>query len=339
MLTLWREEARLANPKQFLSCVLEELLGAFAYRYGCVLIRPLAQIGPEAMVARADPGAGENTITVTDLLERGERTRWRQLLSPGLKEFVLKQNDLVEGAVSLREASLVSGVEPEGPARDLSVVSVGLAQGDHGIGSLHLIAEGPAALREEERSLLLNVAHQVSVLLENRSLQQSTRVDPLTRLFNRGYMIDRLKEEITRTSRTGRPFTFLMLDVDHFKSINDTYGHPAGDEILYSLAAYLKRSCRASDAICRYGGEEIGMILADTAAEGAKVFAENIRQGIAALPFAAPDRDPIRITASLGFAQYDGARDLNPEEIIKRADEALYVAKNEGRNRWRAFES
>jgi diguanylate cyclase (GGDEF)-like protein len=180
------------------------------------------------------------------------------------------------------------------------------------------------------------VAAQMSVALDNRSLQYANRVDPLTRLYNRGYMNDRLREEMLRTSRTNRPFTMMLLDIDHFKKVNDTHGHPAGDEILVGLAALLKRSCRASDAICRYGGEEIALLLVDTPLTGAKIFAENIRKTIENESFSIPDGKSLRITASMGLAEFP-SQAASMGELIKHADDALYKAKREGRNSWRAF--
>lgn len=340
MLTLWQDQEKLADTKEFLSAMLEELLQGLPFSYGCIIIRPLAQIGPEVVLARVDRRRrGHDEITVTDIMERTERTLWLHSLSPELKDFLLRQNEQLSGGVTIVQSGLTASIEPSSRVAELSVASVGLAQGKHHIGAVHLISDRPRFdLSPTDRDFLLNVASQVSVLLENRSLQYSTRVDTLTRLYNRGYMMDRLREEITRTSRTDRPFTFLMLDVDHFKKINDTYGHPAGDEILIALSALLKRSCRASDAICRYGGEEIGIILADTAVEGARIFAENIRKAIESQPFLVDGLKPIQVTASMGFAQYRGEPDLTLEEIIKRADGALYAAKHGGRNQWRAYE-
>ena len=145
-------------------------------------------------------------------------------------------------------------------------------------------------------------------------------------------MNDRLREELLRTSRTKQPFTFLLLDVDHFKKVNDTFGHLAGDEVLVALSALLKRSCRASDAICRYGGEEIAIILVDTPLSGAKIFAENIRKAVESQPVAFEGKT-IPITISAGLAEFPGQAS-SYTEVIARADKALYEAKTGGRNRW-----
>jgi diguanylate cyclase (GGDEF)-like protein len=241
------------------------------------------------------------------------------------------------GDQRLLQEPINAAIEPEGVVRQLHVVTIRLAQGNQHMGSLHLITEKERfSLTASEEEFLGSVAQQVSVALDNRSLQFANRVDPLTRLYNRGYMSDRMREEMLRTSRTNRPFTLLLLDIDHFKNVNDTYGHQAGDEILVALSLLLKRSCRASDAICRYGGEEIALILVDTPLPGAKTFAENIRKTIESEPFTIPDGKTIRITASMGLAEFPSQAG-GMQELVKHADDALYKAKREGRNGWRAF--
>jgi diguanylate cyclase (GGDEF)-like protein len=338
MLSLWKEQEKAEDTKNFLSHILEEILQGLPFHYGCIIIRPLAQIGPEVILARIErTRSGKEEISVTDILERSDRTLWLSSLSPELKNFLLKTNQEGSNNLKVLQEVVTASIEPETPVKKLTVVSLGLAQGKQHMGSLHLIAEAERfSLSASEEEFLESVAAQVSVALDNRSLQYSTRVDPLTRLYNRGYMNDRLREEMLRSSRTSHPFTLLLLDIDHFKKVNDTYGHPAGDEVLVGLSSLLKRSCRASDALCRYGGEEIALILVDTSLSGAKTFAENIRKTIASETFSIPDGKTIRVTVSMGFAEFPSQAG-SMAELVKRADEALYQAKREGRNGWRAF--
>jgi diguanylate cyclase (GGDEF)-like protein len=338
MLMLWKEQEKAADTKDFLSHILEEVLQGLPFEYGCIIIRPLAQIGPEVILARIErTRSGKDEISVTDILERSDRTLWLSSLSAELKDFLLKMNHESGPDLRLLQETLTASIEPEGAVRNLKVVSLRLAQGNQHMGSLHLIAEsGKAVLNASDEEFLLSVAAQVSVALDNRALQLTTRVDALTRLYNRGYMDDRLREEMMRTSRTHRPFTLMILDIDHFKKVNDTHGHPAGDEVLVGVSALLKRSCRASDAICRYGGEEIAIVLADTPLSGAKIFAENLRKTIETESFSIPDGKTIRITASMGLAEFPSQAG-SMQELIKHADDALYRAKREGRNVWRAF--
>lgn len=337
MLMLWREQEKAEDTKDFLSHILEEVLQGLPFHYGCIIIRPLAQIGPEVILARIErQKTGKDEISVTDILERSDRTLWLSSLSPELKEFLLKMNQDTSNLRLVQEV-LTAKIEPESPVRNLSIVSLPLKQGEQHMGSLALITERERfALNASDEEFLVSVAAQVSVALDNRSLQFATRMDPLTRLYNRGYLNDRLREEMMRTSRTNRPFTLMILDIDHFKKVNDTYGHQAGDEVLVGISALLKRSCRASDAICRYGGEEIALVLVDTPLAGAKTFAENIRKTIETEAFSIPDGKTLRITASMGLAEFPSQAG-SMQELIKHADDALYKAKREGRNVWRAF--
>lgn len=340
MLTLWREQAKSEDTKSFLSKMLEEVLHGMPFTYGCIIIRPIASIGPEVIFARVERDSDKaplesNEVSVFDVLDRKERTQWLSNLSPELKSYLLQKNQETPSVQELLQGMIHASVLPGMPTQKLSVVSVALSQGKQHLGSLHLISEQQNFhLRETDKEFLQSLATQVAALLDNRALQFATRVDPLTQLYNRGYMNDRLREEIVRTSRTNRPFTFLLLDIDHFKQVNDTHGHPAGDEVLVGLANLLKRSCRASDTICRYGGEEIAILLADTSGTGAQVFAENIRKLIEREEFPVDVGKSLRITASIGFAEFP-SHAQGAEDLIKNADDALYRAKREGRNDWR----
>jgi diguanylate cyclase (GGDEF)-like protein len=338
MLSLWREQEKAEDTKVFLSHILEEVLQGLPFHYGCIIIRPLLEIGPEVILARIErKQQGNEEVSVTDILERSDRTHWLSSLSPALKEFLLRMNQETTVGFRLLQNEITASIEPDGLVKELRLVSLRLEQGTQHMGSLHLITESENfSLSVGDEEFLQSVAAQMSVALENRSLQNATRVDPLTRLYNRNFMNDRLQEEMLRSSRTNRPFTLIILDIDYFKQVNDNFGHPAGDEVLLGVAGLLRRSCRASDAICRYGGEEIAIILVDTPLAGAKVFAENIRKTIANESFPIPEGKTIRITASMGIAEFP-SQAASIGELVKHADDALYRAKREGRNIWRAF--
>jgi two-component system cell cycle response regulator len=154
--------------------------------------------------------------------------------------------------------------------------------------------------------------------------------DQLTGLNNRRYMMGQLDALLERTSSGGDPVSLLMLDIDHFKRVNDTWGHTLGDEVLREVAIRLASSVRAVDIPCRYGGEEFVVVMPATRLTDAARIAERIRTTISAEPFAVGDRE-IPVTVSLGVSASDGADD-RPESLIRRADEALYEAKAAGRN-------
>jgi diguanylate cyclase len=169
---------------------------------------------------------------------------------------------------------------------------------------------------------------------QNQLLSEESRTDGLSGLLNRRYWEDAVAGAFRRLPGGGRPVSLLMLDIDHFKSINDEHGHPVGDEVIRSVAAILRASLRDGDVPGRYGGEEFGVLLPDTPAAGATVIAERIRRRIEG---AALTRSGLRATVSVGIAEL-GPQDVDYTVGISHADRALYAAKERGRNRSERFE-
>ena len=161
-------------------------------------------------------------------------------------------------------------------------------------------------------------------------LSQRAQIDGLTGLWNRAYFQTRWSEEVSRSSRHNRPLSVAMFDADHFKSINDTYGHPAGDSVLQGIGKVLQREARASDICARYGGEEFVVIMPDTAPADAKVFCERVRTAIEAVSW--PRHPERKVTCSIGIAGAAESVLLTPEQWIELADRNLYAAKKGGRN-------
>ncbi|QEH31794.1 Response regulator PleD [Aquisphaera giovannonii] len=164
-------------------------------------------------------------------------------------------------------------------------------------------------------------------------LEARAHIDALTGLANRGLLEDRLPREWEGCRRRGQPLSILMADLDHFKSINDTYGHAAGDEVLRRAAAAMAHSVRVSDLVARYGGEEFVVVAPDCGPETAIDLAERFRLAVAALRIV-EHGVPIPVTASVGVASVvaDDLDDATPAALLKRADDALYHAKQSGRN-------
>jgi two-component system cell cycle response regulator len=158
--------------------------------------------------------------------------------------------------------------------------------------------------------------------------------DGLTGLFNRRYFDRRLREEIAHAKRHKRPFSLVLLDLDHFKLVNDTYGHEDGDRVLRHIAEVAQAQLREDDVACRYGGEEFILLLRGTSGMAARVVANRLRANLADRPISLGPTDELRhITFSAGVAAADERNAYDTEEIVSRADAALYRAKRAGRNR------
>ncbi len=194
------------------------------------------------------------------------------------------------------------------------------------------------ALVEVQRQANLYLEQTVKARTEelqqaNQKLQEINTLDPLTQVKNRGYFNDNIDREYQRAIRTKSPLTLIMLDIDHFKQINDQYGHQIGDKAIIHIANILTELIRRpSDAIARYGGEEFAIILPDTDANGANIVAERIRATIEDTPLES-EKGSIRITASLGYSTCLPGESESSNTMIAQADEALYAAKHKGRNR------
>ncbi|MDF1781245.1 MAG: GGDEF domain-containing protein [Alcanivoracaceae bacterium] len=159
------------------------------------------------------------------------------------------------------------------------------------------------------------------------------RTDPLTRIHNRRSILSLLDKEIARTLRHGPPLAIALLDMDYFKKINDTWGHPTGDRVLKRAAKILQETIRECDAVGRFGGEEFMLLLPDTSLEGARILTERCREALSASTVMTENGEKISITASFGLTSNEGNLNLNSTELVKAADDALYTAKDEGRNR------
>ncbi|WP_428739321.1 sensor domain-containing diguanylate cyclase [Sulfurimonas sp.] len=156
--------------------------------------------------------------------------------------------------------------------------------------------------------------------------------DPLTKLYNRRYFTDISEQIFKMCMRNSQPLATVMLDIDKFKDINDTYGHAIGDLVLTELSNLLKNSCRDNDVVCRYGGEEFVLLLPRTNIDGANKVAQNIKQNVEKLIITTTKHKTFNFTVSLGVSEINFSVEKSIEKSLSRADKALYIAKNEGRN-------
>jgi diguanylate cyclase (GGDEF)-like protein len=169
----------------------------------------------------------------------------------------------------------------------------------------------------------------------NDELKRLARTDNLTGLANRGAFIDVAKAELERVKRYDSDATVLLMDIDHFKKVNDIHGHGAGDQALMSLAEILKTAARSIDMPARYGGEEFVFLLANTNVSGAMIIAERLRKAVAQIVTPSPFGG-FGFTVSIGVASFD-QEDKDWSDAIRKADEAMYRAKKLGRNRVVAY--
>lgn len=165
---------------------------------------------------------------------------------------------------------------------------------------------------------------------EQKLVEMNTK-DALTGIYNRRFLETRLQEECERQQRYFRPLSLLMIDIDFFKKVNDTYGHQGGDLVLQSVAAKAASAIRKTDFIARYGGEEFCCLLPETPADAAEIVAESLRKHIEDMENSF-DNKLIKVTISLGISTF--VPEDSPDTLLKRADEALYQAKHSGRNRF-----
>jgi diguanylate cyclase (GGDEF)-like protein len=195
------------------------------------------------------------------------------------------------------------------------------------------VEERTSELVELTRKLVDEISERKHV--EERLARIATS-DMLTGVMNRRAMFEQLRYQLVRHQRNKTPFVILVADVDHFKNINDTYGHDVGDQALIAVADILLNSTRSQDLISRWGGEEFLILLPDTDLKGGAIAAEKIRSRMSEEAVKA-DKHSLKLTLSIGVAEYKYGQTI--EKCIKDADSALYQAKNQGRNRVEVFES
>lgn len=187
-----------------------------------------------------------------------------------------------------------------------------------------------AMLENELRAAELSRAHN-QLMHELDSAQRLALIDPLTRLWNRGGIEEILKREWAKTTRNGEPLCVVMADLDHFKAVNDTLGHPIGDVVLKTAARRLLSALRTEDAVGRFGGEEFLIVLNGCQPGMLESTLERIRATVSVEPVET-EAGPVPITMSLGAATMSKEFPISSEALVKRADQALYAAKNAGRN-------
>jgi diguanylate cyclase (GGDEF)-like protein len=248
-------------------------------------------------------------------------SRWLSLRGKEFEEVLVRTANAAHGFADIFEVTLPSAAEMEGilrQARD-TLVQVTLRAA--------LVASSSKA--DVQR-----------LSAEKKTLEQHFSRDSLTRLFARAHMDAALAQTYEDAVRFGQPLSLLFCDIDHFKKVNDTYGHATGDKVLVAVARAIETSARQLDVVGRYGGEEFVMVLPDTQSKGAMVVAERIRASVEGLAFSIGNDHPMRVTISVGVATHGEAwMSGNVGDLLAAADAALYAAKRGGRNRSVAHQS
>lgn len=308
----------------------------------------------EAMVV----GLGEAyELDAVTLFIRDMRHEIRQLLQaedahaepPRGLQFVEALEGLAPQYINLRQPWLgpftasAHGLIFPGRGELGSCALLPLRRGGELIGCLNFASCDPERFtRSKGVDFLRHLADIGSVCLENainRSrLVRSGITDVLTGLYNRRYLQHRLVDELARARRDNRPLACVMLDVDHFKPVNDHWGHQAGDKVLAQIAQVIREECRESDVPIRYGGEEFAVLLPGAGMAEASGIAERIREAIEISEFALPGGNALRLTISAGVScarlgRHDEELKLRGDQLIAEADMQLYRAKSAGRNR------
>ena len=183
------------------------------------------------------------------------------------------------------------------------------------------------------KELLARVNRELQLQDLQKKLKELASTDPMTRLYNRRFFTTMASHSLDLAKRNKKTLSLVMIDIDKFKNVNDTYGHQVGDDVIIHLANVFLENKRDSDIVCRYGGEEFVILFPNTSIEGAKKVAEKIREKVEASTINLAANKSLKYTISLGVAQVEVESEINIEQALKRADDALYEAKESGRNR------
>jgi diguanylate cyclase (GGDEF)-like protein len=200
---------------------------------------------------------------------------------------------------------------------------------------IRLAEENDARMRAFEDRIGKLEGENLDLLMQNRALSEISARDALTGLYNRWYVMEKIDSEMNRALRHGAPMSLLMLDLDHFKNVNDSFGHSVGDQVLKNVGQVLRESCRVYDVPGRYGGEEFCIVLPDTRVGNTTAVAERIRNRLASTQIPIGNTS-VTVTASIGVAGMDSVSEegvVSAAALLDRADRALYAAKHHGRNR------
>jgi two-component system cell cycle response regulator len=296
-----------------------------------------------AVVTSYDAHAGKHRVLAVEAGETADES-WNDLAGKlkglefddgaGLVAMAIKNRHYMPATGDLLDPETVVFNARTRLRRAKSLLVLPLVRGDQVLGSITLAASKAEQYSAATREMLRVISHQMGVSLQNarmyQSMEERATTDGLTGLTNHRAFQERLSVLHALAERTGQKFSIILTDIDHFKGINDTYGHPVGDQVLKRVSALLAGRARKVDIVARYGGEEFVLVLPDTDGEGAAFFANKLREDIEAQVMNS-EHGNFNVTISMGVAEFPGdSRDR--QELIEFADQSLYFCKEHGRN-------
>lgn len=234
---------------------------------------------------------------------------------------------------NIRKEKIFENKEGDDNNNIKSMICVPLMVRQDAIGVMNIVNKQSGRFNNDDLQIALTMANQAAVVIEKARLYNLATVDGLTGLVVRRHFQSKMEEEFRRAKRYNKPLSYLMTDIDHFKKFNDTYGHQTGDAVLREVAQIVRKSVRDTDIAARYGGEEFCVILPETEPEGARQFAERLRQSVESATFRGAQGEELKVTISVGVSCIPYTNPENAAEMIKLADDSLYVCKRNGRNR------
>ena len=345
--TAFAGAASLAETRR-LAAELRQLLDMSSALSRSLDPKDVAQLIAEHLVR----AVGADRAQISDWDASGNRVRTLGCYPPEHRDTIEDFYSLDQYPLTARvlDDGVIATVDADEPDADPAEVAELRREGMRGLIMLPLVAKGAAIGIAEITSvgrptdepgritLARTMAHEAAMALENARVYEAARKladrDPLTGYFNHRYLHERLSEEVVRAIRTRRPLSVVMLDLDDFKLVNDTFGHVYGDRVLVYVAETIRATLRASDVAARYGGDEFAVILPETTVHGAAGVAERILATFQAHPFTADGRTPLPVGTSIGIATHPGDG-RTATELIAAADAGLYAAKADGGGRVR----
>ncbi|MBF8290629.1 MAG: Diguanylate cyclase [Chloroflexi bacterium] len=323
------ELRRLLEMSQELSQTLDPI------QVGAVIARHIAgALGVDACAISSWDVAGDRIVSLGEHPDRGQ-----VLAHP---TYDLREFPATRRVLESQVAEIVDVEQPDADAAEAALLRelgfrvlamVPLVAKGQSVGLVELMSVGLVPFDEPRLALARTMANEAAMALENARLYEAARAladrDPLTGFFNHRFLYERLGEEVVRARRSRRPLSLLMLDVDDFKLVNDTFGHQFGDRCLVHLAEVVRSTLRTSDVPARYGGDEFAVVLPEADEAAAAAVAERIMDELARSPLQADGRGPVPVSVSIGVATI-GPEVRSPADLVSAADTSMYAAKARG---------